>query len=384
MKKIIKSTLLALLALPLLAGCGDASGKVDIENLAKEAANIVGVAYTGFASTEGISLAGQDLITEYTYEGYKFNFEYEVSAFSETANYKYEYLKIENNKLVVKIPTFAELNPGLAADENPSVTYARYILKADIKYAGVTEGKEVANDKIGEVVAHEDWNIRINAEKVEPVWKKIEEARKASANETVVTTGYVAAFMNNVDAGEFRNGVWIADGSYGMMLYGGNLDGYFSSLKIGDMIMVIGIASPFSGLFEIKPSKIAFVTSAPETIVQPTHKVVTEAELKAMKSPLNTNELVLVENCTITTNLADLTTDGSMSLKVKFGSTTWTAYVNKHTNKAHREALLAHLKAHEGESFTLKTLISCNNDKLQFGPSIFAQGEGLLENFIFA
>lgn len=381
MKKFIKTALLSLTALPLLAGCG---GKpVDIEALAKEATNIVGVSYGGLAS-DGLTLAGASLITEYTHEGYKFGFEYTVTKFNESAEYKYEYVKIEGNSLIAKVPTFKDLNPGgLVEGAAPAVTYAAYKLNADVKYLGVAEGKEVAKNKVDKVVNTANWNIKVNAEEVEPVWQKIHDARLKGNGETVVTSGYVVAFMNNVEVGEFRNGFWIADGSEGLMLYAGKLENYFGQFKIGDLVTVIGTASPYNGLFEVKPDVIQLAAATPESIAQPVYKTVNETELKAMTT-VNTNELVKVENCTITTNVSTLTAAAStqITLKVKFGSTTWDCVVNKHTNLAQREALVAHLKANQGKTFTLRTIISCYN-KLQFGINVCGANEGLLENFIF-
>ncbi|MCQ2776544.1 MAG: hypothetical protein MJ217_02330 [Bacilli bacterium] len=381
MKKILKTGLLFLLAAPCLAACGQSNGPaVDLNKLAQNAINNLGVAYGEYAQTNGISLAGGKVIKEFTVDNHVFGFDYTVTT---TGTYKYEYLKLTEDKLEVKIPTFADLN----ADGTNTITYAAYQLNAKVTYKGVVEGeKEDAKSQIDKVIVeNKTWNIRINAETVEPVWQKLSEARKKENGETVVTTGYVCAIMNNKDDSEYQNGVWLADGDAGMMLYGSALTAYFGALHIGDKLMVIGTASPYNGLFEVKPTKLAIVDSTPEDIAPTVFKKCTEADLKAM-TVANCSDPVEFENVTIVTDLTGKLAENStaITIKVKIGETEMTYYVNKHTNTAERQALIDLINANKGKTCTLKTVMGYNSGTLQFTAAMINEGGSICDNIIFA
>ena len=370
MKKILKLTALALLAFPALIGCGQQGGsgeKSGVDAAAKKAISQIGVYYGQYSGSDGINLAGADLYQKFTADGFEFDLSYAVAPIG--GQYEIEYLKIEGDKLVVEIPTFAELN----ADGSEKITYAAYSLTATLKH----EGKEV-NQK-------GNWKIRINAEKVKPVWQKISEARKKTSG-TVVTSGYVVAFMNHKQDGEFSNGVWIADGGDGMMLYGGNLASYFSSLEIGTYIFVSGAASPYNGLFEVKPSVISLSESPREGVQQPVFTVTTEAQLNAFTTD-NCSDPVTFENVVITTDvstLANAADSQAITIGLKIGNTAISYYANKHTATADRQALVDLLKANAGKTCTVKSVMGYNSGTFQISGAAITAGGTLADNFIFA
>lgn len=382
MKNIIKLSLLAVLAIPAMVGCGGKGGsKEDLEQSAKTATAEVGVAYSGYSSSEGLGLAGAKLITEYTVGDAQFKLEYSVAAMAKA--YTIEYLKIEEEKLVVEIPTFAELEEqGFSG-----ATYAAYKLSAKVTYLGAKEGaKEQFSSYIDKEIGEgASWNIRINAETTKPVWQKIADARLKESGETVVTTGYVTAIMNPVQDAEYQNGVWLADGANGIMLYGSSLTAYFGAIHIGDMLMVIGPASPYNGLFEVKNPTIAFVENAPQEIVQPVWTEIGESELGSYTA-VNANDPVIIKNATITTDVSEMTAVDSkaITLSVKVGSKTISYYLNKHTNTAHRQAVIDLIKANAGKTVTIKSILGWNNNALQITGCCIADDGGIVNSLTFA
>lgn len=380
MNKLLKTGLLALCAFPCLVGCQQEKGPA-IEDVVKQAVSMISVGYGEYAQTNGISLAGANLITNYECEGCKFDIEYSIAKKDATKQYAYDYVKVNEtgNRLEVKIPVLSEL-PN-------NEKYAAYVLSGKITYKGAVEGeKEKYKSSIDRVIVEkQEWNIRVNGETVEPVWQKIADARLKNNGETVVTTGYVAAFMNTKSDSEYSNGVWLADGNDGIMLYGTKLTAYFTTLKIGDMVMVIGQASPYNGLFEIKPNSLTIVDATPEPIAPTSFKVTSEDQLKAMTA-VNCSDPVIFENVSIVSDPDKMTVaDGSaITVNVKVGDTQIAYYMNKHTDMAERQAVVDLLKANKGKTCTLKAVMGYNSSKLQITATTLKQGGSLLDNFTFA
>ena len=367
MNKLLKFSILSLMAIPAIAGCGSKNDSAKVEEAAKQAIADVGVAYSKFSSSSGISLAGAKVITEYKVGDYEFKFDYTVAPMGNA--YSIEYLKIdtEKSRLVVEIPTFQELeDQGFAG-----ATYAGYKLNASVKHAD----KEVAT---------QSWNVRINAEKVKPVWQKLSEARLKDSGSTVVTTGYVTAFMNPVQDAEFMNGIWIADGADGMMLYGNSLTAYFGVLKIGSLVMVIGEASPYNGLFEVKNPTVEFVDEAPEGVVAPVWTEIGEAELKAYEA-VKASDPVTIPNATITSDLSGQTAADSKAITIKFkvGTTTFDYYLNKHTSTAHRQAVIDLVNANVGKTVTIKSVLGWNSGSRQVTGCVIVEGGTIADSLVF-
>ena len=384
MKSLAKISLLALMAAGSLIGCNKSEKKDSgqtLDKAAEAAIGTVGVAYSGFAGSDGISIGGATLITSHTEGNYEFAISYSVAPM--TGTYTHTYLAVEGNKLVVEIPTFEELQA-----DNFTGSYAAYKLTGSFKYAKYAgAGTDKDADKINTEIKSHVWNIRINAEKVKPVLQKISEGRLKVKGETVVTKGYVTGFMNNVDGDEFKNGVWIADGNDGMMLYGGNLASVMGVIEIGDLLLVAGTASPYNGLFEINPKSIV-KTDDPsikgsEPVAAPAWKELTESELGALAA-VNANDPLLIKGATITTDVDTLKADAAMTIAVKLGSTSINCYVNKHTNAAQREALVAHLKANKGKTVDVKSIGGWNSDTFQITVAQIVKNGNLNDVFTFA
>lgn len=379
MKKI-KGLFLTLLGLPLLAGCQKVDYTKAMEEARDQAISLVTVSYNKFSASEGLGLAGAKLIQTQIVNDFSFTFEYEIRSYNNTT-YNIEYLKVNNGLLEVEIPTFSELNPN----GGQAVTYAAYVLHGTIKYGGyVAEGKkEVLPKLVGTKVSESDWRVRINAEEIKPVWEKISAVRTKTKGQTVVTSGYVCAFMNPVDSGEYKNGVWIADGSDGMMLYGGSLTSVFGSLKIGDFILVIGEASPYNGLFEVVPSSITEDLAHTSVVAPAEFKERTEAELKAFTTD-NCSDLIKTP-ITITTDLTDKTAEASkaISVSVKVGSTSYTLHLNKHTNTEQRQEFIDYVNANKGKTAVLTTVMGYNSNTFQFTGCVITQGGSLTSMITF-
>ena len=384
MKSLAKISLLVMVAAGSLIGCNKNDNKdsgAGLEKAAEAAVNTVGVAYNGFAGSDGISIGGATLITSHTEGNYEFNVSYTVAPMSGT--YTHTYLAVENNKLAVEIPTFDELKA-----DNFTGTYAAYKLTGSFKYAKyVGEGTDKDADKVGSEIKSHVWNIRINAEKVKPVLQKISEGRKKTKGETVVTKGYITGFMNNVDGDEFKNGVWIADGNDGMMLYGGNLASVMGVIEIGDLVLVAGTASPYNGLFEINPKSLV-KTDDPsikdaDPVAAPAWKELSENDLKGLVA-VNANDPLLIKGATITTDVDGLKADGAMTIAVKLGNTSINCYVNKHTNADQRKALVDHLKANKGKTVDVKSIGGWNNDTFQITVAQLVKNGNLNDVFTFA
>lgn len=370
MKKLLKFSILALMAIPAMIGCNNNNnkGQSGVEEAAKQAISEVGAAYNGFSQSGGLTLAGAKLITEHKVGDYEFKFTYSVAPMGNP--YSIEYLKIDTEKmrLVVEIPTFAELE----SQGFPGATYAGYKLNAKVLNAD----KEVGEGS---------WNVRINAEEVKPVWEKISAVREKTSG-TVVTTGYITAFMNPVDEAEYGNGIWIADGADGTMLYStSKLAAYFGSLKIGDMVMVIGTASPYNGLFEIKDPIVTLVDDSPEAIAEPVWTSIGESELGSYTAT-KANDPVTISGATITSDLSgkEATSGSALSIDVKVGGKTITLYENKHTNTAHRQAVIDLVNANVGKTVTIKSVLGWNSGKLQITGCVIVEGGTLASSLTFA
>jgi hypothetical protein len=351
MNKLFKISLLSLLAIPVLAGCGKNSVDPKVKAAAQEAFTQIGVAYAGYASSDGLGIAGGALITEYkTESGYEFTFKYTVSPMK-GKTYDVEYVKInsELNVLEVEIPTFSELNGG--DPESRVVTYAAYVLSGEAIYKNKS-------------VDTKDWNLRVNAEAVKPQVQTIADAKATrKEGETVITYGYVYGYYA-YDANHFYTGVYIASGADGMMLYAGKLTNYFGIIDIGDLVMVIGKAAPYNGLFEVKPDAVKEIDHAIEGVTQPTCTTYTVPQVKALSST-KAGDFVKLENLTMVSNIADKNSykkGEHWTLKAKDANNNEvTIYVNYHVKNAVMEEIRQLFIDNAGKTFNIVGTLSWYN-----------------------
>lgn len=368
MNKLLKLSFLSLFAIPLLAGCGESSEQ--IKSAAQEAFTQIGVAYAGYASSDGLGIAGGNLITEYTTsEGYEISFKYSVAP-AQGKTYDIEYVKINTtlNVLEVEIPTFQELNSGDSKDIN----YAAYVLTGEAYYKN-------------KAVDSQTWNLRINAEETKPVVQTIADAKATrKENETVITYGYVYGYFA-YDANHFYTGVYIASGADGMMLYAGKLTNYFGIIDIGDLVMVVGKASPYNGLFEVKPDLVKQIDHAVDGVVEPICTTYTVPQIKGLTN-VKAGDFVKVENLTMVSNIADKTSykkGEHWTLKAKDASDNEiTIYVNYHVKNAVEEEIRQLFIDNAGKTFNIVASLSWYNGP-QLCPIISQKGLTASMSFSF-
>lgn len=115
-----------------------------------------------------------------------------------------------------------------------------------------------------------------------------------TANENIRFYGYVTGKMDDTYAG-----VYVNSGAYGIMLYAGNLEAQWNAneIAVGDLVEVIGAASPYNGLFEVKPQvvKKATIDDLPVGYVveEPTKQSIGKREF-------NGTDLLLKDNSKVT------------------------------------------------------------------------------------
>ncbi len=369
MNKILKLSLLSLLAFPVLTGCEDKAKKAKSE--AKEAFTQISVAYSGMASSEGLGLAGLGLVESYTTQnGYEFHFTYSVAPLA-GKSYDIEYVKVNQELMVleVEIPTFAELNGGTDSEE---INYAAYTLTGVANY----NNKEVSSMS---------WNIRVNAEKQKPTVQTIADAKATrKEGETVITYGYVYGY-HSYDSNHFYTGVYIANGADGMMLYAGKISNYLGVIDIGDLVMVIGKAAPYDGLFEVKPDSIKVIDHDIDGVSKPVVTTLTGIQYKALSS-VKAGNFIRMENLTLTSDIADKTEypKGShWELKAKDESdNTITIYVNYHIKNAVMEEIRQMFADNAGKKFNITGSLGWHSGG-QITPIIYEKGKTASMSFEF-
>ena len=96
--------------------------------------------------------------------------------------------------------------------------------------------------------------------------KDLEEQYNADNNshsgDKIYTFGKIVATMEPNET-HLYSGAYIQDGEYGLMLYAGQLSTLWFSVgfEIGDVVMIAGPTSPYSGLLEVKPTYIEYADS---------------------------------------------------------------------------------------------------------------------------
>ncbi len=381
-KRLLTSGLLSALAIAALAGCGN-KNTVNYDEVlnkqAKLAFSQVAVSYRSFATTDGLSMCGEKLSREaITVDGFKFSYTYSVTAQKE---YDTEYVKINETGyyLDVIIPEIWELPDGYKE-------YAAYTLTGNATFQGyVGDKKDDYSKYVGQSFGSQNWNMRVNAMETRPVVLKIADAKKKNEGDLIITRGYVCGWLEKSTA-NFYTGVYIADGTDGMMLYAGSLSNYVNDLEIGSLVQVSATLSPYNGLIEAKPVNNGIaVDIIDNTISQPELNVYTEADIKNAKV-FNTGNMVKVENMTLASDQATiegLKVGEHWTFDAKVGSTTVQMSVNYHIGKDSQQALKDKLLANLNKKFTFIGNLSWYN-KVQLAPCVTWETATAADCFQFA
>ena len=211
------------------------------------------------------------------------------------------------------------------ADKWTTKTYAKDTTRVTLTPATVFETKDeykttiTATAKLNEATATTTYYAYQNRLVVKN--KTIEEFRKEFAAGTIKSSenirfyGYVTGKMDDTYAG-----VYVNSGEYGIMLYAGNLEAQWNAnnVKVGDLVMVIGVASPYNGLFEVKPQVVQPV----EAKDLPVGYVVEEPVKQSIdKRQFNGTDLLLKDNSKVTMSGLTYLGAGGSNSKPEIGKT---------------------------------------------------------------
>ncbi len=417
MNKIVKLSLLGLLAMPILAGCGkqpevyhEERTEVEIiDQLIKAAVSEVGVEYAKFSAT-GVAVGETGLVmtvNQKVWEGDEFgmNFKFEYTL-EEQEDYAKDYLVLNEgkDKLVADIVDSAEIaaHPEYAIAN--SLNGAAYNLKAKVSFTGYADGfvapegleraetlptKEM--DKTWAVLVKCTFNGTIAQVKV-----------NTDDGDMAITRGKVVAAYDWSKGGLYT-GMVIADGGSGMLLYAGKIsdlcfdkDGN-ALIKKGDYVEIYGLVSPYNGLFEVKPQNITKLDPVEDAakialIADPVFTGYTVAEINGGGIEITGNlatvsglKLVATDESkkSLADELSGLSTGAHWTLNaINAAGEKIVIYVNYHIGADAQTAiktLLSGLSA--TETFTFKGMVSAYNKK-QLTPLDFGETGGAGTCFI--
>ena len=174
--------------------------------------------------------------------------------------------------------------------------------------------------------------------------KSIKEYREGYAKgditgaENIRFFGYVTGKMGDTYAG-----VYVASGDMGIMLYAGNLEAQWNAngLKVGDLVDVMGAASPYNGLFEVKPQ---WVKKAAQSDIPLGYDLSEPAKNDIPDSGFNATELNLKDGSLVTMENLKYLGAGDSDSKAEIGKTefdpTSHAYIWFSTEFIHEAAFI--------------------------------------------
>lgn len=390
MKKNLKLIALATLVAPVLASCGNnnTTSYVEtrteqeiIEELAESALLEVGLTYAKFASDgipygeTSLTMTNNQKVWDGDQVGLNFSFTYTISP---QESYETPFLTLSDKEGVATLT--ADLVTLLDLQGYPESTLmgaAMYNLKAEVTFVGYGEnfkapkGLKITSNFIGEKISENSWNALIKVTQS----GKLSEVKSAKNKDMVLTIGRITgAYDWSYD--EIFRGVWITDGADGLMLYAGTLQTDFydsedseAKLKVGDVVQVFGEASPYNGLFEVKPKKVIKVTDQTviDSIAPASYPTITGAELAA-KTIVDTGNIVRISGLKLgkldgtPVDLSSLATGSHWTLNCNDGTTDITVYVNYHVGATAQTAVKTFLQVLTGsQTFSLLSSVSAYN-----------------------
>jgi len=281
-----------------------------------EAAGIVvkTILYPGIA-TAGV-VSDFNLITEQSHLGYEFDIRHTAVNDPEGIGYTDTYIAISEDGSV------CEITPPNALDVAEDF-YAKSKLTATVFYNDVST--EVAKD----------FNVKINP--MYPISRL--SALYAAANGTgyLGKVAFDAYYVGQYSANAYQ-GVFLADGDYGIMLYGLTAAKIPAGLTTDTIVRVVGTAKLYSGVYEIDPVTMVKVMDPEEVgeVDEPTTLALNDSTVLAFN--LLSRKVTLTG--TVATTDKGVRGDGSsrsgITLTVSTGTKTYTVYVHK-TNCAAAE-----------------------------------------------
>jgi len=155
------------------------------------------------------------------------------------------------------------------------------------------------------------------------------------SGDKVYTFGTIVGSMEPNETHVY-SGAFIQDGTYGLMLYAGNLSKIWMSVgfEIGDKVMIAGTTSPYMGLLEVKPTYIEYANQYPEDealLADPVLNDLTDANWTYTEVGKYQNALVKLDDLTyVRVNKAlSISSHGELIFKNKLNQEI-TLYCNYH------------------------------------------------------
>lgn len=322
--------LIPALALVLLAGCEDPLPQQIVE-AASEIGALVTNGRTGMPysdRTMTINMASGDTLSATT--SVKINTETlgidVVNGVEVTISYAFDAESAENWNIAQGKPDaiHARLAPKILDFEDYTS-----VLTATISYGDYS--KDVA------------WNIAVAQRGYELVVVPIDQVRSSVAvNAEFTTRGYITGHYEENQT-HLYSGVMIADGDSAIMMYAGSLSilWFQGDYAIGDLVIVTGVYSPYSGLAEVKPNELALSYDYAE-VEEPVDLIIasetdyTTAALTGMDG-----RIIQVNGLVYVSGKESLTSGGShVTIKMKLGATNVDLRLNNHIGTTQQQAFI--------------------------------------------
>ncbi|MDD4154379.1 MAG: hypothetical protein PHT30_03090 [Bacilli bacterium] len=189
----------------------------------------------------------------------------------------------------------------------------------------------------GETTKEVSWDIFVAQRGYELVVVPIADIRgNVEVNEEITTRGYITGHYEN-SLTHIYSGVMIADGDSAIMLYAGSLSTLWfqDEYAIGDLVIVSGLYSPYSGLAELKPTTLALSyefaeVSEPVDLIISSEEEYTKEALTGMDG-----RIIQINGLVYVSGKESLTAGGShVTIKMKFGATNVDFRLNYHIGTA--------------------------------------------------
>lgn len=415
MKKILTLSVLSMLALPLIAGCGGKKGYVEtrteqeiIDQLLNSAISEVGVEYAKF-SAEGLAVGETKLTTtvnQKVWDGDEFGLNYSF-AYSLAAQEGYEkpYLAMNEAKdgLVAEIVDSKEIAAHPEYTLANALNGAAYTLSAKVTFTGYAEGfvppkgLKLAT-QTPTASTNKSWSALVKC----TLNGTIAEIKTGSDDgDNVITRGKIVAAYDWAKDGLYT-GMVIADGKDGALLYAGKIsdlcfdESGAAIIGKGDYVEVYGLVSPYNGLYEVKPQTIRKLdpvedAEAIAAIADPVFEEVTVKAINSSAGVAMTGNSVKVSGLKLVASKEDVTLEKELE-GLKAGSH-WTLtaqdasgekiniYINYHIGNAAQEAIKTLLSGLGEGTFTFQGMVSAYNKK-QLTPLNYGAEGGAAACFI--